>query len=190
MAQVARHVASQVLSLNGERIILPNTAVAEIIPYVMADSLSENMKKAAPAWLLGMIAWRGISVPLLSMETMLGSEYEQPDKRSSIAVINAIGDTAGVPFFAIVTQGIPRLLQVTGDTLNLIEESGDSHKAAACHVVLEGDVAIIPDMDAVEAMLKQAFETKKPTIKKVETKPKKKTESKKKTKTENKKKKK
>lgn len=161
MAQVARHVASQVLSLNGERIILPNTAIAEIIPYVAADSLSENLKKDAPAWLLGMIAWRGISVPLLSMETMLGSQYEQPDKRSSIAIINAIGNAAGVPFFAIVTQGIPRLLQISGDTLDVIEESGDNNKAAACHVVLEGDVAVIPDMDVVEAMLEEAFGAKK-----------------------------
>lgn len=174
MAQVARHVASQVLSLNDERIILPNTAVAEIIPYVVADSLSENLKKDAPVWLLGMIAWRGISVPLLSMETMLGSQYEEPDKRSSIAIINALENTAGVPFFAIVTQGIPKLLQVSSDTLDLIEESGDSNKAAACHVVLEGDVAVIPNMDAVETMLKEVFETKKLATKKAESNKKKK----------------
>jgi len=166
MAEVAKHVASQVLSLKGERVILPNTVVAEIIPYVTADPLSENLKKDAPEWLLGMIAWRGVSVPLLSMETMLGSQYEQPDKRSSIAIINASKNMAGAPFFAIVTQGIPRLLQVSSDTLGLIEESGDSNKAAACHVVLDGDVAVIPDMDVVEVMLKEAFETKKPVASK------------------------
>ena len=92
---------------------------------------------------------------------MLGSEYEQPDKRSSIAVINALGNAAGVPFFAIVTQGIPRLLQVTSDTLGLIEENDDSNKVAACHVVLEGDVAVIPDIDIVEDMLKEVFSTNK-----------------------------
>lgn len=180
MAQVARHVASQILSLNGERIILPNTAIAEIIPYVTADSLSENLQKDAPTWLLGMVAWRGVSVPLLSMETMLGSQYEQPDKRSSIAIINALGNTAGVPFFAIVTQGIPKLLQVSSDTLDLIEESGDHNKAAACHVVLDGDVAVIPDMDVVETMLKEVFEGKKSTPRKAEAKAKKKTTNKKK----------
>jgi len=169
MSQVASHVASQVLSLNGERVILPNTTVAEIIPYVSADELPPSVKKEAPVWLLGMIAWRGVSIPLLSMETMLGSQYETPDKRSSIAIINALGNTAGVPFFAIVTQGIPRLLQVSSDTLGLIEESGDSHKAAACHVVLDGDVAVIPDMDVVESMLKEAFEPKKPAAKKKKT---------------------
>ena len=181
MAQVARHVASQVLSLNGERLIIPNTVVAEIIPYVAADSLSENLKKAAPGWLLGMIAWRGISVPLMSMETILGGQYVEPDNRSSIAIINASGNIAGVPFFAIVTQGIPRLLQVASDSLALIEESGDSSKAAACHVVLEGDVAVIPDMDAVEDMLKEVFYSKKSG-------PKKKIESKKKTESKKKKK--
>lgn len=166
MAQAARHVASQVLSLNGERVIIPNTVIAEIIPYIAADSLSKNLKKDAPDWLLGMIAWRGISVPLLSMETMLGSQYEQPDKRSSIAIINARNNTAGVHFFAIVTQGIPKLLQIAADSLDLIEDSGDDNKAAACHVVLDGEVAVIPDMDAVEAMLQDAFATKAPATKK------------------------
>ena len=161
MGQIAKHVASQILSLNGERVILPNTAVAEIIPYVSVDSLSENLKKDAPTWLLGMIAWRGVSVPLLSMETILGSDYEQAGKRSSIAIINAVGTVAGAPFFAIVTQGIPRLLHVSDGTLSLIEESGDDNKAVACHVVLDGDVAVIPDMDVIEAMLKDVFEIKK-----------------------------
>jgi len=180
MSQVAsRHVASQVLSLNGERVILPNTTVAEIIPYVSADALSPSVQKEAPEWLLGTVAWRGVSIPLLSMETILGSQYKAPDKRSSIAIINAVGNVAGVPFFAIVTQGIPRLLQVAEDTLSLIEESGDSHKAAACHVVLEGDVAVIPDMDVVESMLKEAFDAKTSRSKKPAAKKKKKTAAKK-----------
>jgi len=161
MAQVAKHVASQVLSLNGERVILPNTAVAEIIPYVSADPLSESLKKDAPVWLLGMISWRGVSVPLLSMETILGSDYQQAGKRSSIAIINAVGSVTGAPFFAVVTQGIPRLLHVSGDTLSLIEESGDNNKAVSCHVVLDGDVAVIPDLDVIEKMLKDVFAIKK-----------------------------
>ena len=81
----------------------------------------------------------------------------------------------GIPFFAIVTQGIPRLLHVSDGTLSLIEESGDDNKAVACHVVLDGDVAVIPDMDVIEAMLKDVFE-----IKKKKSASKKKTESKKK----------
>jgi len=175
MPQAARQVASQVLSLNGERVILPNTAVAEIIPYIKPEALSDAIGRSAPDWLLGMIAWRGISIPLISIETIFGGHYEQQSKRSSIAIINAVGDAAGVPFFAIVTQGIPRLLQVSGDTLSVIDETGENNKAVACHVVLEGDVAVIPDMDEVETMLKNVFtvssakkksETKKKSSKK------------------------
>ena len=168
MPQAARQVASQVLFLNGERVILPNTAVAEIIPYVAPDALTETIGKNAPNWLLGMIAWRGISVPLISVETILGGHYEQPGKRSSIAIINAVGDAAGVPYFAVVTQGIPRLLQVSATTLSPIDETGDDNKAVACHVVFDGDVAVIPDMDEIEAMLKNAFSA--PPAKKSKTK--------------------
>ena len=179
MPQAAKQVASQILSLHGERVILPNTAVAEIIPYIKPDALSDAIGKSAPDWLLGMIAWRGISVPLISIETIFGGRYEQQGKRSSIAIINAADEAAGVPYFAIVTQGIPRLLQVSADTLSAIDETGDDNKAVACHVVLDGDVAVIPDMDEVEAMLKDAFTAS----------PKKKSSAKKKTKASSKKKK-
>jgi len=157
MPQAAKQIASQVLSLHGERVILPNTAVAEIIPYVMPEALSDAIGESAPDWLLGMIAWRGITVPLISIETIFGSRYKEQGKRSSIAIINAVDEAAGVPFFAIVTQGIPRLLQVSATTLSPIDETGDDNKAIACHVVFDGDVAVIPDMDEVEAMLKNAF---------------------------------
>jgi len=158
MSQVATHVASQVLSLHGERIILPNTVVAEIIPYARPEALSGSIKKKSPAWLLGMHAWRGLSIPVLALETMFDGDYEQQATRSSIAVINAVSDViAGVPFFAIATQGIPRLLQVGTDTLSVIEETGDTNKTIACHVVLDGDVAIIPDLDRIEAMISEIF---------------------------------
>ena len=174
MPQAVTQVASQILSLHGERVILPNTAVAEIIPYFEPDALSEALSKSAPEWLLGMIAWRGLSVPLISMETIFGGKYEQPGKRSSIAVINAVDSAAGVPYFAIVTQGIPRLLQVGADTLNVIDETGDDNKAIACHVVYDGDVAVIPDMDEIEAMIKAAFKSPKSSNKKKNKKAKKK----------------
>ena len=173
-AQAAGQVASQVLSLHGERVILPNTAVAEIGPYFKPEALSDAIGKSAPEWLLGMITWRGISVPLISVETIFGSRYEEQSKRSSIAIINAVGDAAGVPYFAIVTQGIPRLLQVSATTLSAIDETGDDNKAIACHVVFDGDVAIIPDMDEIEAMLKNAFSSPS----KSKSKPKKKNKSK------------
>jgi len=158
MSQVATHVASQVLSLHGERIILPNTAVAEIIPYARPEALSGSLKKKAPGWLLGMHAWRGLSIPVLALETMFDGNYESQEVRSSIAVINAATDVIeGVPFFAIATQGIPRLLQVSADTLSVIEETGDTNKTIACHVVHEGDVAIIPDLDQIENMISKLF---------------------------------
>jgi len=157
MSQAAKQIASQILYLHGEQVILPNTAVAEIIPYIVPDALSDAIGKNAPDWLLGIIAWRGITVPLISIETIFGSRYEQQSKRSSIAIINAVGEAAGVPYFAMVTQGIPRLLQVSATTLSSIDETGDENKAIACHVVFDGDVAIIPDMDEIEVMLKNAF---------------------------------
>ena len=48
-------------------LLLPNVAVAELIPY-RAPQVSEGM----PEWFLGQIAWRDLRLPLLSFSEKPG----------------------------------------------------------------------------------------------------------------------
>ena len=67
-----------------------------------------------------------------------------PDAR--IAVINTVSGVSR--FYAVVVQGIPRLLRV--DKGDPVEEPGDTGPAEAMYVQVGGDLAVIPDLDAVE----------------------------------------
>lgn len=157
MAKAAAYVASQVIPLAGEKIILPNTAVAEIIDYSNPEDLPENIKDSAPGWLQGMITWRGISVPLVSLEVMMGGLKTETNSRSRITVVNARTDTSGNPFFAFITQGIPTLLRADNSRMNVIDAADQESVGVACHVALEGEAAVIPDVEQIEKMLGSVF---------------------------------
>lgn len=174
MTQAASTIASQIMPLNNERVILPNTAIAEIIGFTQPDAVPVSVKKA-PDWLLGMVAWRGLSVPVVAFEKILGGKFETPGKHARLAVLNAVGGAAGVPFIAIPTQTIPQLMQVNQAAISVVEDTGETNPAVACHVVVAGSTAIIPDMDEVERQVAEVFAAsaaagKKKTTKKKTTK--------------------
>ena len=102
----ANSLTSLLLPLVDRTLLLPNVAVAELIPY-RAPQLSAGM----PSWFLGHIAWRDLRLPLLSFEAASGGHSEvSADAR--IAVINALGGRPAVKFIALLVQGIPRSVKV------------------------------------------------------------------------------
>lgn len=170
MTQAASVIASQVMPLNDEQLILPNTAIAEIIGYSQPDAIPASVKNA-PDWLLGMLAWRGLSVPVIAFERMAGGKYEAPGPRARLAVLNAVGGVQGVPFIALPTRSIPQLMQIDQSAISVVEDAGETNPVVACHVVLAGNAAIIPDMDEIERQVADVFTTspdsnKKKTAKK------------------------
>jgi len=157
MLKTAAYVASQVIPLEGEKVILPNTAVAEIIGYSKPDSLPSAVEKSAPEWLQGMIKWRGVAVPLVSLEVMMGGLKSESHSRSRITVVNVMLENCGHSFFAFVTQGIPTLLRADNERMSVIDAADQESPGVACHVVLEGEAAVIPDFDQIEKMLADVF---------------------------------
>jgi chemosensory pili system protein ChpC len=156
MTQAASSISSQIVPLNDERVVLPNTAIAEIISFRQPDALPASVKKA-PDWLLGMIAWRGLSVPVIAFERMVGGKYESPGPRARLAVLNAVTGVPGVPFIAMPTQTIPQLMRIDQATISAIEDTGEVNPAVACHVVVAGNAAIIPNLDEVERQVAEVF---------------------------------
>ena len=70
---------------------------------------------------------------------------------SRIAVVNTIGKhQKDLPFFAIVTQGIPRLVKVG----NEISQQSDRKpgKADSAMITLDGEEAVIPNIEYLESL--------------------------------------
>ncbi|ERI52879.1 chemotaxis protein [Pseudomonas sp. EGD-AK9] len=143
----AANLTGLLVPLADRTLLLPNVAVAELIPY-RVPQVSEGM----PAWFLGQIAWRDLRLPLLSFEAASGGQA-QIAGGARVAVLNALGGRPKVKFIALLVQGIPRSLKVASDL-------------AAADVVLAPlelgaarvgeDVVRIPDLIGLEQLLEDA----------------------------------
>jgi chemosensory pili system protein ChpC len=84
MAETHLSIRSQIIPIGGGHLVLPNTAVAEVINYSEPAPIAEG-----PEWLLGLLSWRERDVPLLSFEVMCGQSKPSVPVRAKIVVLNA-----------------------------------------------------------------------------------------------------
>jgi chemosensory pili system protein ChpC len=67
-------------------------------------------------------------------------------------VINTIGEHQNaLPFFAIITQGIPRLVKVSEDIIKKTKQKKGVADAAI--IMVDGEDAIIPNLDYLESLV-------------------------------------
>ena len=142
------------LPIVGERILLPNAAVAEVFAAGAVSSIG-----AGPEWLLGSLPWRGSVLPLLCMEAAVGGQRLEPGPRSKVVIINALSGHASLENYAILVQGIPHQVLATDHTVALEEPLNGARPFVVADLRVEGEKAFIPDQDAVEkALLESAAE--------------------------------
>jgi len=143
--KIPDEVASLLIPMVGRPMLLPNVAVAEIVPWVEPEK-QDN----APEWFLGNVSWRGEDIPLVSLELMNDTDVDEAYSGDRIAVLNGVGGTKK-EFYAVSVQGLPRLIRVFGE-----EVSGDeslSEPAYDMNVLVSGERAMIPDLDYVEKQI-------------------------------------
>jgi chemosensory pili system protein ChpC len=139
-------VRSQLIPLDGLYLILPNTAIAEVISYSSPDPGESDVD-----WLLGTLIWRGTTVPVVTFETMHEEKTIKPSKRSRIIILNTISGNDLMPFYGILAQGIPRLMNITESTIHDAPNvDGKSNAYVLRHTIIDSQQVIIPDQKALE----------------------------------------
>ena len=151
MAQEALMVRSQLIALEALRLVLPNTAIAEVIAYSEPD-LPDNM----PEWFLGYTSWRGYQIPVISFEKMINQVGSKPTRRSRIIVLNSISADVNTPFYGMLSTGIPSLMTVDDKAITDAPLIGDTDSLILRQVIVHKHAAIIPDQYELEARLKKA----------------------------------
>jgi chemosensory pili system protein ChpC len=136
------------------QLLLPNATISEVLSYSPPEAVAN-----APDWLLGRLRWRGWRLPLVAFPVLSGQGEERADLGSKVVVLKTLGGDARLPFFALLTEGFPRL--VTISEANLLDESdGDGDAlpfAVRARVRLNDDVALIPDIDLIEQSVREAL---------------------------------
>lgn len=152
MSDIAYIIRGVLIQVAGARLLLPNATIAEVLSYAAPEPLED-----APDWLLGRIRWRGWQLPLVSFARFAGIAEEQGGLGSKVIVLKALGGNPKRPYFALLTQGFPRLVTVTEETLATQEEGEELPVGVLAHVRLNENDAMVPDLAALEQRLHAAM---------------------------------
>lgn len=148
MAVIQDKVRGLMVPLAGRTLLVPNVAIAEVMPFIEPQTAGDD----APDWLLGHIDWRGHRLPLISVEAVQGDPCPAIDRETRVAVINTIKGEGGVPFYAIITRGIPHLVRLGEED---VESTGalEPARGELARVVVDRERATIPDLDTLESLV-------------------------------------
>lgn len=133
-------IATLLIPVSGKLLVLPNVAVAEVIPY-----REPTREEDVPNWYLGRIEWRAVDVPVVSFEAINDEPFATQSRNRRIAILNNVTGDQNLPFCGIVTEGLPRLMRVMSDE---IVEDADAMRGPAetLRVFVSGERAAIPDI--------------------------------------------
>lgn len=139
-------VRTLIIPLAGRNLLLPNVAIAEVIPYIRPRAVA-----GGPEWLLGAISWRGLNIPLISFDRLHGQDTAGTLAQARIAVFNSVQADSGLSFYAVVTAGIPQLKRVNAEALQ--EVSCEAADGVLSQVMIGDIQAVIPDLAALESVV-------------------------------------
>jgi chemosensory pili system protein ChpC len=143
----SNNVSSLLVPVQNKSLLVPNVVIAEVIPYGQLQPLNDS-----PPWVLGAAEWRGELLPVLSFEIANSQLNGQVTDNTRIAVVNSVSDQSRYRFYAVVVQGIPRMIKLTEAEVREDKQAvvGPAEKMA---VITALGKAIIPDLDYLESLI-------------------------------------
>jgi len=103
MSDSATTVRCMLLPVSAANLLIPNSAVAEIIGYSTPRSLAGTSD-----WFAGVVLWRGVYVPVVVVEEMCEIDSAHVGPRARIAILYNPSKDAELPYLGIQIQDIPR----------------------------------------------------------------------------------
>ena len=94
----------------------------------------------------------------MSFSRFAGIAEEDGGLGSKVVVLKNLGGDAKRPFFALLTQGFPRLVTVTEGVLATEADGTDLTAGVLARVRLNEDDAVVPDLAALEDSIGDALD--------------------------------
>ena len=135
------------ITLQGGKVLLPNTTVSEIISYIAPETVNGK-----PDWYLGAIRWKGYRLPLVSLSGLIGWQGNASPTGAKISILKALSGESKMPYYAILTQGFPRLVNIASNQL-LDDAEHDSTLYYSAY--LNDEAVSVPDLEQVEKLINE-----------------------------------
>ena len=151
MNDKATSVRCMLLPLTSLNLLIPNSAVAEIIGFTEPRELAGGSD-----WFAGVVLWRGVYVPVVAIEEMCGVATAGSGPRARIAIVYNPERDPDLPYLGIHMQDIPRAYLADPDST--VSGSSDGLSEFLLTRVDDDDLArVIPDLDRIIATLKNEY---------------------------------
>ncbi|MEO5343991.1 MAG: chemotaxis protein CheW [Gammaproteobacteria bacterium SHHR-1] len=148
-------IRSVLIPLSDMRLLLPNALVAEVFGYVQPDPIDNS-----PDWLLGSVAWRGVGLPLVSFEALVGGNMAPPGIKGRIIVLYGLGrQVEQAPYVGILSTDVPRLFRASEDSLQSAPQQ-PSQVGISLWAQSEEGLLAIPDLDYLNQCLAESLPPK------------------------------
>lgn len=143
------HIYSVLVSLQDGSLILPNSAVVEVLGQ---DALIDPGSDA-PTWLQGFVELQMQDIPVISLEGMMGQGVPIMERKCRIVVLNAPSQSAA---FAVISRAYPLIVTLNEVALQPINEDNDpAAKLIYSRVKVANRTAIIPDLEAIASITRK-----------------------------------
>ncbi len=154
MATEVNEIPGQLIPLQGGNVVLPNSAVAEIVRY-RDPHIDTESTATAPKWFVGQFEWRNQQIPIVSVEAAMGvgDDDHVPEQ---LVILRSLGLKSDLPYIAITARSVPRLVSI--DRSNIVKEQDSDDKQlpfVLSHVLVNKEKAVIPDIDALERAIRK-----------------------------------
>ena len=146
MDELQDKVRSLWVPLRKMNLLLPNMVVAEICSY-RAPTPCEGM----PEWFLGMVQWRSQEIPVISLEAVCGLTVPSNPVFSRLMIVNSVNPDSPLQYFAIITAGLPGLIQFGNDMVDEVVDDG--YDGLKCIIRIGSEEAVIPDLPYLQNLL-------------------------------------
>lgn len=111
-------IPCMLLPLKEHVLLVPTVSIAEMAPMSPVASAQNT-----PDWFYGYYDWRGHQLPVISYEGLNGESIGELKKEGRIAVFNNTASENDIPYFAIATQTIPRMVRVGQEDIRLNDDA-------------------------------------------------------------------
>ena len=135
--------------LADERLLVPRACVAEVAALPVLQPMP-----GAPAWYLGIMAWNGRSIPVVSFEGACGQPLPGGGGRSRVVIFSCLGRKLPVGYFGVVTQGFPQLLRISPNVITADDTRVFGERSPVlCQVKMVNELPLVPDLERLEDMI-------------------------------------
>jgi len=129
-------------------LLMPSTSVAEVVGLGDLKLLS-----GASGNLLGVFEWRGIRLPVVTIEALFGERAPAADRRAKVVVLYPLPGQRRSDFFAVLASSDPHSRVVSAEQVSDANAPPPPNTYIARTCTLGGEAVGIPDLGAIRAAM-------------------------------------